>query len=327
MKGVQPHEFFRLDFDQILEEGKRQEENHPANKGEYDIVKGMHEYFACEILPRIVQDDYVFEAATRFATDHAVECFRYLRLGGQEVYRTQQRLDETNDKVYDFLARAYIAEFAPSARNADLPKASDFIEFVDIDRLDENTRAQALALHREVRDHEDLQLTVTLRGIRDSYETNVSRIMFVVRRAMKVALGLPQKKSDGRLLSPPDYIDWYVAHADSNHPFYRVLCEGRKFYKVARNVGSHHIGLKWKPKSDIVVLQDRDNTLPIHVHKFQQGFRYLVHFCDLGVRGILAAFCERERGPISNMLVEEYRKTFPSDWTGGEEGIVVPYLV
>jgi len=327
MKEVQPHEFFRLDFDQILEEGRRQEGIHSANKGEYDIVKEMHEYFACEVLPRVVQDDYVFEAATRFATDYAVECFRYLRLGGQEVYRTQQRLHETNDRVVAFLAWAYDAGFAPSAARIDLPKASDFIDLVDTDRLDASKRAQASALHKEARDHEDLQLTVTLRGIRDSYETNVSRIMFVVRRAMKVALGLPQKRSDNKLLPPPDYIDWYVAHADISHPLYPVLGEGREFYKVARNVGSHHIGLEWKPRSNTVVLRDRDNSLTIHVHRFQQWFRYLVHFCDLGIRGILAAFCERERGPTSKTLYEEYKETFPSDWTGGEEGIVVPYSV
>ena len=144
---------------------------------------------------------------------------------------------------------------------------------------------------------------------------------------MKVALGLPWKRSDDMLLSPSDYINWYIDHVDDSHPFYCVLGDGEEFYKVARNVGSHHIGLKWEPGSNIVVLQDRNNTLSIHVHKFQQWYRYLVHFCDLGVRGILAAFCEGEHGPISNKLVEEYNKTFPSDWRDGERGILVPYSV
>lgn len=47
--------------------------------------------------------------------------------------------------------------------------------------------------------------------------------------------------------------------------------------------------------------------------------------CDLGVRGMLAGFCERERGEISNNLVIEYEKIFPPDWTGGEEGLVQFY--
>lgn len=57
MKTVWPHEFFHLDFDQMLEEGKRQEEISPVNKGEHSLVRNMHAYFDSEVLPLILSND------------------------------------------------------------------------------------------------------------------------------------------------------------------------------------------------------------------------------------------------------------------------------
>jgi len=54
MRTVLPHTFFRLDFDQMLEEGKRQEEIHPANKGEYALVRNIHTYFDGAVLPLMI---------------------------------------------------------------------------------------------------------------------------------------------------------------------------------------------------------------------------------------------------------------------------------
>jgi hypothetical protein len=42
-------------------------------------------------------------------------------------------------------------------------------------------------------------------------------------------------------------------------------------------------------------------------------------------RGILPAFCRRERGRVSNLLVHEYVKTFPHDFPEGEQGTVMLY--
>ena len=67
MKRVWPHQFFRLDFDQILKEGERQEQIHTANKGEYALVRNMHAYFSNDVLPLIVGNDWVFDAAGREA--------------------------------------------------------------------------------------------------------------------------------------------------------------------------------------------------------------------------------------------------------------------
>jgi hypothetical protein len=123
MVRVLPHEAFRLDFNMIVAEGKRQEEIHSANVGEFALVQNMHACFDSEILPRIVQNDWVFEAAARFANEYAGDCFRYLRLGGQEVYRTQLQLHDINSRVTEFLVEAYRSGIAPQAVSIDIAKA------------------------------------------------------------------------------------------------------------------------------------------------------------------------------------------------------------
>jgi hypothetical protein len=84
--------------------------------------------------------------------------------------------------------------------------------------------------------------------------------------------------------------------------------------------------MEWDPTSNAVILKDRTATLRVNADEFQQRYRYLVYLCELGVRGILYAFCERERGPVSNSLVREYVKTFPDDFPEGEQGVVTFYL-
>ena len=88
MQKVKPHEFFRLDFDQIVKEGKRQEETSMANVGEYALVKRMHEFFSSSVLPLIVTDDWVFDSAHSFATEYALDCIRLLRLTGGAIFPT-----------------------------------------------------------------------------------------------------------------------------------------------------------------------------------------------------------------------------------------------
>ncbi len=325
MKRVSPHKFFRLDFDQMLEEGKRQENIHTANVGEYNLVRGMHAFFDSEVLPYILNNDWVYEAASTFASDYAIDCFHFLKLSGQEAYNAQKNLLEINKKVVDFLARAYHAGAAPSAGTVDLPKASNFLDLVEVDKLSPEMRSEATVLHEQAKDHEFLQLRVTLRGIRESYETSLPRVMYVVRRAIKVKLGLPPKPSDSELIGISEYISWYTARVSGGHPLYPVLGELHTFYKVARNVGSHHQGLEWKPESDEVVLTDDCTTLTMPLHEFQQKHRHIIYVCELGLRGILSAFCEREQGDVSNWLVKEYVKTFPEDFPEGEPGTVELY--
>jgi len=324
MKKVWPHEFFRLDFDAMLEEGKRQEAIHAANKGEHALTKRLHSFFADTVIALIISDDWVFEAASKFASDYAIDCFRAWRLTGQEVYGIQTQKLAIDERVVDFLARAHLEGAMPKPPTIDLPKASDFINLLELHKLSKQRRTEADTLYEETTDHEALQLAATLRAIRDDYEVVLPRILYVVRRTIKI-------NENGQPSSRPIYqklegvsrsLDWYEKHVDSNHALYPVLGQLRGFYKTARNVGSHHQGLVWEPSSDEVVLQDDQTTVRMHVHKFQQRYRYIVYICEFGMRGILAAFCEREKGAVSNTLVQEYIKIFPEGFPEGEEGTV-----
>jgi hypothetical protein len=323
MRRVWPHEFFRIDLDQLPIEGKQQEDMLPANLGEHRLAFDIHHYFSDEVLPLIVCDDWVFEAAATFASEYARDCFLNLRLGGMEVYRIQQNLIEIKEKVVDFVARVAIAYPSLLPPELAMTKPSDFAKLMEINGLDKSRRSEAEALYELCRDHERLQVEVVLRSIRDCYETTLPRVMYVIRRAIKVTLGLPPKPSDSRLTSISDYMDWYEHRVNSTHALYPIFGKLRTFYAVARNCASHHQGLTWKPDSDTIILRDAHNTVEVHVDQFMQRHRYLVvYLCDYGLRGILSAFCERERGPVAKMLVTEYCRTFPENFPAGEQAQV-----
>jgi len=325
MREVLPYEVFRLDFEAILEEGKRQEQIDPNNQGEYDLVEGIHTYFSSQVLLLIAHNDWVFEAASKLVAEHVDAYFQCLRLSGKEAFETQSGLHKLNREVSDFL-RAHPPE-APLAKSVSLTKASDFIALIELEKLGKQAQAEAIRLFEWARDHETMQLTVTLRSIKDSYEMGLPRVMFVVRRAMKVEQGMHPKSSDNNLLQPSDYIDWFKNHAGSQHPFYPILADQKlvEFYRVARNVASHHKGLKWEPKTDQVILEDRGTTLPVHMREFQQRHRYLVYLCDYGLRAILSAFCDRDTGVASDDLLDEYSKTFPEAFPANEKARVRYY--
>jgi hypothetical protein len=202
-----------------------------------------------------------------------------------------------------------------------LMKLSDFLSFIDFDELKRQNQIEATDLFQRAADHERLQLTVTLRNIRDSYEMGLPRVMFVVRRAMQVKHGGRTKRGDDDLMQPSNSINWFRSNANNKHPFYPILGHQQliDFYRVARNVASHHVGLKWEPKTHQVILEDREATLLVHIREFQQRYRYVVYLCDYGLRAILSAFCERERGAASDDILDEYNKTFPENFPFDEE--------
>ncbi|MCB0000079.1 MAG: hypothetical protein KDE56_30155 [Anaerolineales bacterium] len=325
MQQVWPHEYFRLDFDQIIEEARRQEQVSPKNIGELSIVTDMHYFFSNDVLSTILDNDWVFDAANQFAKDYAKDCFRNLQLSGQEIYSTQQKLLKLKEKATGFLALAGSVGLASLEDTDYLTKASDFIRLLKFDEMGSDLQKHALELVKEIAYHEDLQVRVVLRGIDNCYEKIFTRIMFVVRRSLKIKLGKTPKPSDAKLLQPSDYVDWLESNTDKHHILNNIFVQQREFYKAARNVENHHEGLEWIADKDEIILPDLNNTIRIHVDEFHQRFRFLVHFCDLGLRGILSAFCEREKGVIANKLVEAYDLTFPEDWLGGEEGKVNLY--
>lgn len=329
MSKVLPHEFFRIDFDNMLEVAKRQEEIDSANNGEYAIAKGIHGYFDKKVLPAIASDRWVFEAANRFASEFAIDCFRWLRLGSNEVYNAQRRLHETKARVKELLTKAVRTGAIKAEGVLHLDKASDFYSILEHNRLSKTMRNEAAALYEQAQDEESLVPTVILRAIRDLYEDTLPRVMYVVRRAVKSEFGLTRKNSDEKLLGISESMDFYSNNIDYHHPLNPVLGKLSDFYRVARNVGSHHQGLKWEPDKNEIILQDQDpksSPLVVPLLEFQQRYRYLVYLSECGVRGIVCGFCECEHGETSNWLVTEYVKTFPEDFPVDDpEGVVAPY--
>ena len=325
MREVLPHEVFRLDFDDLLAEGTRQEQIDPNNQGEYGLVENIHKYFSNEVLPQIAQDDWVFEAASRIATEHIDAFYQCIRLSGRDAFEVQAELHKLKVEVSNF-----VQVHSPNAllgETVNLKKLGDFLPLVEFDKLNNQAQTEAIRLFERAKDHETMQLTVTLRNIRDIYEMGFPRVMYVVKRAMKVKQGVHPRSSDDELLQPSFYLNWFRNHADSQHPFYPVLGNQRliEFYRVVRNVASHHRGLRWEPKTDQVVLEDRSTTLTVYIREFQQRYRYLVYLCDYGLRAILSGFCARERGAASDDLLDEYNKTFPKNFPSGEEASVRYY--
>lgn len=322
---VYPEGLFRLDFDVLLDDARRQEEDHPSNIGEYGVASIIHHFFDLHVMRLIKHDDWVFAAANRFVKEFAMDCFRHLRLGGSEIYPIQRRLRELNSQAVDILARAELAGALSQAGVVDLAKASDFISLLDLSKLPASLRNEAKEFYTNLVEHEDLQMWVTLRAIRDNYETTLPRVMYVVRRAIKVIEGIPKKPSDEQLTGISEYLDWYESVVDQSHPLFPVIGSLRSFYRIARNVASHHKGFSWQPNTNLVVLEDKDEKISMHVHEFQQRYRYLIYLGEFGLRGILCAFCSRDQGRVSNILVQEYAKTFPDEFPEGTPGRVRLY--
>ena len=324
---VNPEEMFRLDFGAILDGARRQETIHPSNKGEYAIASTAHFFFDSHVLRLIRNNEWVFESARIFAEEYSNDCFLYLRTASIEIYRVQKDLVTINDRVKALVDRIAEEGAIKTTGTLDLVKASDFLEVVDVDLLDMNIRREAQLLHEEAMEQEETHVWVTLRAIRDLYENILPRVMFVVRRTIKVMDNVKASPNDKVLSGISTYLDWYESKVDSSHALYPVLRKLRPFYRVARNVASHHDGFQWDAKNNLVVLKDENNQIKIHVHEFQQNYRHLLYLCDLGVRGILSAFCGREKGAVCNELVRKYAKTFPEDFPEGIPGRVQFYVI
>ena len=326
-KKFYAHELLRFDFENILEEAKRQEEIDTRNKDEVQLASIIFNFFSNTVIPLIISEKWVYESSLAFAEQHIQSYFNTIRLAGQLTYKYQQKLHKINQEVIDCLANLAISGKAPKADKVDLVKASDFTQLILFKKLTATELQSINNLHNRALDHEKMQLTLTLRNIRDMYEMGLPRIMFVACRAMKHQLGMKHQISDDRLLQPSDYLDWYKNNLDEKHELFPILGNQKieKFFRVARNVGGHHTGLKWDRNKNIVILEDRSKTLEIPLLKFQPRHRYLVYFCDYGTRAILSGFCEVEKGPIANKVYQEYDKIFPSGYPSGNGRGVKPY--
>jgi len=328
-KAFYPHELLRTDFNQIHEEAKRQEKIHPFNTGEFEIAKNVYRFFDGIVIPSILKSDWVFESAQQFAENYALAYFHTLRLIGEQTVNWQNRLLKLKDKVLDLLARFSQAGRAPKQISTDLAKASDFVNLLFWANLTNDEKLEANELHKETIDHEDLHLTLTLRNIGDVYEMGLPRVFFVIKRAMKENKGLEGSKSDKILLPPSDYIDWFVNQSNESHDLFQIVgnATNRQFFKVARNVRGHHRGLKWDRESNLVILEDLEEKIAVHIHDFSQKHRLLDYLCTYGMRAILAAFCERDQGKAAMRIYMEYEKLFPPGFPSGEGRGFKPYSI
>lgn len=262
-----------------------------------------------------------------FASRYARDCFRCSRLGADETWKVQKQLHALKAKVEDFVARAYIAGCLTECAEAKLrdtrsdtlaTKESDLMSLVNRDVLPPELRSEAVALESLAKDHEALQLLASLRAMRDSYETILPRLLYVIRRVIKKELCLPPTKVDNRLQSVSEALGWYRDHLQQGHPMYLFLVTLGDYYKTARNVANHHEGFSWHPEVNEVWLQDRTHLDRVPLHDFQKRYRYLASYlCDYGVRGVLAAYTQYEHGPVAKELLVEYNKVFPEDFGVG----------
>lgn len=327
LRKVKPHECFRADFDAILEEGKRQERIDAHNIGEAQIVADMHTFLDQEVLPAILNNDWVFDAAQAFASKYAEECFATWKLTGDEVYAAQQKLLRLKSEVEDFLERA--DEFNAVRRSQQElveEKMSNFPRIVKRYNLPLEMQAEATRLFEEVSEHEALQIRIVVRAIRENYTKILPRLMYVIRRAMVIKPSESEAQNYEDLKDISEILNWYENAADESHPLYPVFGELRALYRVIRNVANHPEDYVWNSNEDTIAFPIPNNKpLKINSRELTQKYRYLVHLCDLGMRGISLAFCEREQGPISNDLLRQYAKIFPENFPGGEEVIVTFY--
>lgn len=322
-----PHQIFGGDFRQIKQEATRQEEINAANHGELKLATRIMDLVDQSVGDHISTSDWLFEGCLRFANELAPEYFDSLLLNAERVVRYQKQLHSLNDKVLDMLAKLKIKGKAPGAGSQDLVKASDFVYFIEMSKLDQEEEMEVTQLLDDVIEHETLQMKLTLHGIADMYEIGFPRVMFVLRRALKVQHGWQSAASDERVLPPSSYLDWISRKLPSTHVLMEYFGADRPstFYKTSRNVASHHRSLRFDRERNSIVLPDDKHSLEVPLYEFQQRYRYLNYLVDYGVRGILYHFALRDSGEAATRVCKHYERTFPRNLPELATRAVKPY--
>ena len=307
MTCIYPHQLFQADFLNMWEEAQRPEQLDPLRKEESSLGKEIFFFFGEEVLPLILSHDWIYEGARTFVTEYAEQYFSVLRLL-RSVEDTQLRLVELKAKVKDLLAAAISLHLAPASTQ--LVKPSDFVEIIQIDKLPTALRQKAKQLYEEAIDLEDLYVQVVSQALHGLYEKGLPRIFFVVKRALKVRMNAKPTAADNSLGEPHQYLNWCKQHLGPEHVISRVFVEHSHIYRAARNVASHQLQPEWRPASNEVFLPDTNNPQLLSLTAFSQLYRFLMYFCEMGTRGILAVFADRERGEKSNRAKHSYMKMY-----------------
>lgn len=307
MTCIYPHQMFQADFLVMFREVQRQEEIAPLHTDDVETGKEIFFFFAESVLPLLLSDDWVYEAARRFAAEYADEYFVMLRLL-TSVRENQERLTILRQSVRQFIETAIASGFAPNSVN--LTKLSDFRKMIALNSLPVNMKQKANMLYDETLDLEHLYVNVVCQAIQAMYEKALPRIFYVVRRALKVKMELEPSTDDETLEDASRYLNWCYQHLPEPHVLQKVLVKHRNFYRIVRNVDSHKNGPKWFSETNSVYLPDKKEQITVDITEYSKRYRYLMYFCEIGARGILAAFCDRERGAISNGVMHSYIKIY-----------------
>ena len=307
MTCIYPHQMFQADFLVMFREVQRQEEIAPLHTDDAETGKEIFFFFAESVLPLILSDDWVYEAARRFAAEYADEYFVMLRLL-TSVRENQERLAILRQSVRQFIETVIASGYAPNSVN--LTKLSDFKKIIDLNSLPVNMKLKANLLYDETLDLEHLYVNVVSQAIQAMYEKALPRMFYVVRRALKVKMELEPSIDDKALQDTSRYLNWCYQHLPEPHVLQKALVKHRNFYRIVRNVDSHKNGPKWRSEANSVYLPDKKEQITVDITEYSKRYRYLMYFCEVGARGILAAFCDRERGAISNGVMHGYIKIY-----------------
>ena len=307
MTSLYPHQMFQADFLEMYRAVGLQEALDPKYKEETENGKEIFYFFGEQVLPLVLSNEWVYAAAMRFAEEFAEEYFIMIRLL-DSVQVTQDRIVETRKAVVRLAIEAHNCGKAPDKLK--LTKPSDFAKTINLKELPGQLKSKGKKLLSDSRDLEQLYVNVTSKAIQSMYERGFSRIFFVVKRALKIKMNKTPSPGDESLSDTHQYINWCNENLENDHILRKLFVDQRRFYKLVRNVDSHVHGPKWNPGTNEVYLQDRNEQERFHIDVFSQRYRYLMYFCEIGVRGILGTFCSKEKGEKSNRVTDQYLKIY-----------------
>lgn len=313
---VYPHEFFRIEFDTLLEEGRRQERIDPRNIGEARGIESLHEYLDKEVLPLVVSHDWVFEAADRLAREWIQDVFDQLHSTGCECYSMQTALHKLKGEVTDFLGRARARGWTKKSAEShlSLQKASDFYDLLDIRRInDRAAMVEAQKLRSTAESHERRQVRLIMTTLHDLYAHVFPQVMFVVKRATKLNAKIAPSEGDNELKEVSSELSWYESRVGPGSPLYLLTKDLPNVYRVVRNAASHPGQFRWLPGANVVRFFESTTNqwTEFDVDEYHRLHRRLVLFCDMAIRGVLSAYCQREHAELSYGLVQRWVETFP----------------
>jgi len=325
---IYPHEFFRIEFDELLREGPRQESMLSANAGEAGEIQALHAFWDKRVLPLILTDDQVFAAAKVFVETWSTNCFDEYEMVGSACLEAQSKLHTLQEEVIETIAQASLRGWLKRGfhpESVDLKKASDFYTGLALRRINSPSfQTHARGLFEQAKKVERQRIGLIMKLVPELYAQVLPHVLIVVRRALESQQRLPLGANVPVDLS--DDLSWWESRASAEPGLDLFVNRLRDTYKVMRNAWDHPNQWEWCPKRNTVRLREGVRKLWIEIgsDRLHRLYRRLDMFADLGIRGILSAYCERTHDPSTLGLVEASSETFP-DSAARRTAVVRPY--